>query len=383
MNDVSRNIARLVFKYRWEELSDREQGELDGWIRQHPEHRVIFENLLKDKTNRMAWEELERYDDRKAFRKFLNRTGENRKLRYITVGVAVMLLSVVFVGVRFYGREKRIVPVKALANVKSFDRTESCGVVLTLEDGQKLSLKELRKSSVLKEREIRVDSSCVVYSRKEVSREMVYNSLEVPIGTEYSLVLSDGTRVCLNSQSRLTYPVVFDSKERVVELEGEAYFDVEEDAERPFLIKIRDAAVKVLGTSFNVKAYSDEGRIITTLVEGNVLFMSKAGEVLLRSGDQVCYDHNGSAWSKRRVDAELYTSWKEGTLKFENERLEDLLKVLKRWYGVEIFYTRPALKEQLYSGSLRRYEEIKNVLCVLEMTSDICFTVKNKTVIVK
>ena len=383
MNDVSRNIARLVFKYRWEELSDREQGELDGWIRQHPEHRVIFENLLKDKTNRVAWEELERYDDRKAFRKFLNRTGENRKLRYIAVGVAVMLLSVVFVGVRFYGREERIVPVKALANVKSFDRTESCGVVLTLEDGQKLSLKELRKSSVLKEREIRVDSSCVVYSRKEVSREMVYNSLEVPIGTEYSLVLSDGTRVCLNSQSRLTYPVVFDSKERVVELEGEAYFDVEEDAERPFLIKIRDAAVKVLGTSFNVKAYSDEGRIITTLVEGNVLFMSKAGEVLLRSGDQVCYDHNGSAWSKRRVDAELYTSWKEGTLKFENERLEDLLKVLKRWYGVEIFYTRPALKEQLYSGSLRRYEEIKNVLCVLEMTSDICFTVKNKTVIVK
>lgn len=82
---------------------------------------------------------------------------------------------------------------------------------------------------------------------------MVYNSLEVPIGTEYSLVLSDGTRVCLNSQSRLTYPVVFDSKERVVELEGEAYFDVEEDAERPFLIKIKDAAVKVLGTSFNVK----------------------------------------------------------------------------------------------------------------------------------
>ena len=117
MNDVSRNIARLVFKYRWEELSDREQGELDGWIRQHPEHRVIFENLLKDKTNRVAWEELERYDDRKAFRKFLNRTGENRKLRYITVGVAVMLLSVVFVGVRFYGREKRIVAVKAHANV--------------------------------------------------------------------------------------------------------------------------------------------------------------------------------------------------------------------------------------------------------------------------
>ena len=133
---------------------------------------------------------------------------------------------------------------------------------------------------------------------------------------EYTLTLSDGTRVYLNAESRLKYPVVFRGTERVVELSGEAYFKVSKDALRPFVVKMNGVNVRVLGTSFNVRSYADEGQVVTTLVEGKV----KVNDQDIVAGEQAVYSKNDGKTTVRQVEVEQYVAWQEGTFVFRNER---------------------------------------------------------------
>ncbi len=381
MNNIPRDIARLIFKYRWENLSDTERVQLGDWVLKSAGNRKMFENLLQDKTNYEAWNELERYDSQRAFQKFVYRAGRYRKFKYIGAGVAAVLVLGFLIG-KWYGvREEQATEKLFVENMLSSEEIQD--VVLTLDNGQKLSLGLVSTDSLLKGRNIRVDSACMTYAENVHSEKIEYNSLEVPAGGEYGLLLSDGTHVYINSQSKLTYPTVFCGEERVVELDGEAYFDVKKDPMHPFWVKMGDVSLKVLGTSFNVKAYRDDIRVETTLVSGSVEVRVGEEDVLLSPGQQLCYNRQKASWIKRDVDVSLYTSWKEGTLKFERERLEDILNVLGRWYGMDIFYSQQSLKEQVFSGNLRRYKSVGEVLEVLKMTSDVHFIVKDKIIIVE
>lgn len=206
--------------------------------------------------------------------------------------------------------------------------------------------------------------------------EVKYNTLIVPRGGEFSLELADGTRVWLNAESRLRYPVAFTGKERKVEMEGEVYFEVAKNKEKPFIVTVNGVDIRVLGTSFNVSAYQED--VVTTLVEGKVQLKKGNEQVILSPNQQAIWSDD--EFRVKQVDARNYVLWKEGIFYFEDVDLETILDDMARWYNVNVFYMNPALKEMKFSVEIRRYGDINEILRRIGQTKRVKFEIKDRTI---
>ena len=212
-----------------------------------------------------------------------------------------------------------------------------------------------------------------------------FSTVIVPKGGEFTLTLADGTRVVMNSDSRMRFPERFEGDTRRVFLAGEAFFEVARDSARPFVVGVRGSHVRVLGTSFNVKGYADDSYVQTTLVEGRVAFRAegRGREEELTPGEQATYDRETGELVVRKVNAAACTAWVKGGWVVEGVRLEEMMKQLSRWYNVAVFYQNPAAKELIFTGDLERYEDFDVVLRLIEMTTDVRFEVNGRTITVK
>lgn len=197
------------------------------------------------------------------------------------------------------------------------------------------------------------------------------------------MALADGTVVYLNSATRLKYPVVFNEKERKVYLSGEAYFEVAKDAERPFLVEVANVEVKVYGTSFNVNSYR-EGNVQTVLVEGSVgvKVLASGVESVIKPGQMAEFKQGNTGVEVREVDVTLYTDWKNGIFRFENQRLEDILTTLSNWYNVDVFYQTSSVKDLHFSGYMERYKEIDTILGAITLSTGVRFSIQGTTIVV-
>lgn len=223
--------------------------------------------------------------------------------------------------------------------------------------------------------------SCVSYRTAEpVSGLVGMHTMEVPHGGEFSLALSDGTQVYLNSMSRLKYPPVFAGEERRVELVGEAYFSVAH-SEIPFIISVNGVELKVLGTEFNVRAYPDEKNFQTTLVEGRVAVTASSGQLILLPGEQAVLNEQGKL-AKRKVDVTKYIAWKEGYIAFEDERLEEIMAKLAKWYNIEVLYAQEGLKDICFTGNINRYGDIRVLLNKIEKLDVVRFHIEENKITV-
>lgn len=211
---------------------------------------------------------------------------------------------------------------------------------------------------------------------------VLYNTLKVPTGGFYQLELSDGTRVWLNAESELRFPVQFGTGEREVYLKGEAYFDVRKDVARRFIVHLKESNVTVLGTSFNIKAYGDEDYIYTTLVEGKVRFTSEKEyeEVTLRPGMQSVLNLKSGKTELKEVEVEQFTAWRQGRFVFPSTTLGDLMCQLKRWYDIDVVYLSPEAKGYEFRGAINRDMDLKNVLAIVEKTSNVVFDINGRTI---
>ena len=209
---------------------------------------------------------------------------------------------------------------------------------------------------------------------------LVFNTLIVPKGGEYSLELPDGTVVCVNSESSLRFPEKFTSNRREVFLEGEAYFEVKKDANRPFYVHTEVGKVRVLGTAFNVCAYSNDRFWQTTLVEGSVMINQEEKEVLLKPNEQYQIDVRTGKAGLREVLPELYTSWRDGKFYFKAYTFEELVEKLERWYDFKMFYMNEEIKTRRFSGVVNKYQPLEEMFKFLQMTSDVQFNVKGNVV---
>lgn len=186
----------------------------------------------------------------------------------------------------------------------------------------------------------------------------------------------------MNSESRLRYPVAFFNDTREVYLEGEAYFEVQRDANRPFIVHAGEQKVTVLGTSFGISCYASEVNDYTTLVSGKVKVDFERGKqsFVLEPGMQVAYDKKSGIATERKVDVAEFVAWKNGKYVFKQKRLEDILSTLSRWYDFEVFYQNEDVKESLFSGELRRFDDFNYLLRLIERTSDVKFIIDKKVV---
>lgn len=193
-----------------------------------------------------------------------------------------------------------------------------------------------------------------------------YMESKSPVGSTSRLTLSDGTIVELNAGSTITYPQVFEGNDRTVSLVGEAFFDVSDDADRPFVVHTEKMDVKVLGTSFDVKAYADDDKTIVTLLEGEVRVHLKQGgapePVRLKPNQQIIFNKATDEFKTTSVNAEYYAAWRNGICFFENEKMRDIAKMLSRQYGVKISILSEKIENQVYSGFFSKQEGLYHIL---------------------
>ncbi|MBD0824943.1 FecR family protein [Aestuariibaculum marinum] len=282
---------------------------------------------------------------------------------YVKYAVAASILAFVAIYTFINNGTGSIVQEDAIVNTSIEVGTNKA--VLTREDGSNITLE---KGEQLAFDNLESNGEELVYTNKEpASKAIAYNYLTIPRGGQFFVKLSDGTQVWLNSESKLKYPVAFvDGEKRMVELlYGEAYFDVSPSTAHKgskFMVTNNNHEIEVLGTEFNVKAYSNESNITTTLVEGKVNVKYQDEDHILLPNQQSVLDRSNNIITFNEVDVFHEISWKEGIFSFNNKTLKDIMMVLSRWYDFNVEFKNKAVENELFVGTLGKDEKIENIL---------------------
>lgn len=384
-------VAQRIILNFFNEENEEEKKEFQQLI--HESGLLNNASDLEDRERIATWlKEPARFSSRKAYRKFENyvRQKHRRMQMHRLMRVAAFLVLPLLVGGFAWwlfsgeGQKQEVLVAETVQPITS-------KAYITLDDGRKVILGEDTGEMIVRDgtRIIR-DSAKVVYATADVSgaHETVYHDLNVPRGGEYMLVLSDSTRVWVNADSKLRYPVYFDGDTREVSLlEGEAYFEVTKNREKPFLVHTSQGTVKVLGTEFNVRNYADEAEVVTTLVNGSVQFVdnrnrNKNKSVILKPGYQVVADSTAKDWIVQQVNLKEFVGWRDGLYVFNRLTLEELMRTVERNYDVTVFFANEECKALRFSGDLRKYENVEHFLRYIETGGDVHFVVKDRTITV-
>jgi len=378
-------IAELIAKRLEGKLTEEEDLLLNEWKYDNQENLALYHKLSKNPESNYFKNEdqLEGVKSDEIWQN-INNNIKQKKTRTFRTEFIKYAASLIVIGISVFFLIDSL-PQKQTSKIAVITPGKNQALLIR-EEGEPIVLDEFLK---LKEDGLEINNTDghLVYksNNKASSKEKVStNSIIIPKGGEYNLTLSDGTKIWLNSHSKLKYPTRFTGKERIVELEGEAYFDVSKNKDFPFIVKMNGIQIKVLGTSFNVNAYSDEDEIITTLVEGKVEvsdILREQKEILTPNDQYSINIHNGN-YKKTIVDTDIFTAWKDGRFVFNNEKLENIMVRLSRWYNVEVFFQNNEAKNIRFSGDLARYEDFNSILEMIEMTEKVKFNIKNRSVLV-
>ena len=289
---------------------------------------------------------------------------------------ATIVLPLFVVGIGFYlTRDKeKIHPVAEVVTIApGVTKAE-----LVLADGHKVILGTETVDSLASEEGINIvkEGNGVSYIGNKEEGDLAYNIMRVPRGGEFKVRLQDGTLVYMNSETELKYPVRFVGKERRVYLSGEAYFEVQRDTTKPFIVVMNGNEVRVLGTEFNVRSYKDEKCQFTTLV---------TGKVLLTTSDRKCMEllpNEQGDIRKEQVDVALYTAWKDGNFVFRKQSLEHIMEIVERWYDLKVIFEDEWCKQVSFSGNVERYDDFSKLAEMLEATGSVKFRIKNNEIYV-
>ena len=386
-HQYSDRIVRLLQLYLLGDITEEERQELEDWCEEAPRNRKLFEQICQEDLFSKERYVYEKIHDTKAFSVFEKRVSKvsSRSIGNWWKYAAVLLFPILVVGSwkLMHETEQVSIVASSVAPIQP-----GCSqAVLVLDDGRKVFLKEEEEGVISEDKEITVtgEKDRLVYTSSEGKNvdEIRFNELEVPRGGEYKVRLADGTLVYLNSATRMKYPVKFDEKERKVYLSGEAYFEVAKDPERPFFVEMDGVEVRVYGTSFNVNTHQ-EGNIQTVLVKGSigVKVLSSGMESVIRPGQMAEFKQGNTKVDVKDVNVAVYTDWKDGIFRFENQRLEDILAVLSNWYDMNVFYQTVSVKELHFSGYMERYKDVSVILEAITLSTGVTFSIQGKTIIV-
>lgn len=329
------------------------------------------------------------FDTEEAYRRFLGKVS--RKLpRQSSRGVfhwlryaALWLLPLMAGGLIWYlmpGHHREQFSVEEIQPVGN-------NAFLTFANGSRVQLTTGRKDLSEEDGTLVVqDSGCLVYTEtRKMGDEILFNHLTVPRGGEYLLELADGTKIWLNSESELKYPVQFIGNSREVFLKGEGYFAVSRDVTKPFVVHTSLGRVEVLGTEFNVRDYAVENRVVTTLVNGKVKYKDPvhvSRELELFPGFQITDRGGQEVLMAKKVNLSESVGWKDGLYVFNQQTLEEMMQTLERNYNVTVFFTNEAIKHLRFSGDLKKYDRVEHFLRFIETGGDVTFQVRGRTITV-
>ena len=377
-------ILEWIADYCTGRINAEEAGKLREWIDKASENRELFEQYLKTvKINRMV-EGADWLDEERAWQELAGKIRRGRIksfYRRLSLGAAVVIIFI-GLGMAFWQRNKLTEQEVQLIQILP----GSTKATLILANGSQIDLtRGDLKEVITTEALIENDSLLgLQYNHIKLRDEQpVFHTVKVPVAGEYHFTLSDGTKVWMNSDSELRFPVNFTSNRREIFIKGEAYFEVEPDRERPFIVHANQVSIQVLGTKFNVSAYGESQQVLTTLVQGGVNVKYAGLQTELQPGFQAVTDIKAGTMDRREVEVGMYTSWTKGIFEYENMPLSDIAVQLSRWYDVRIIFAAPEFANRRSTGVVRKYDVLNDVLSIIEQTTDVCFIVNGKEIVVK
>ena len=388
--------ASLIKKALLGDASDKEQQVLEQRLSMHPELKAVYEKLQDSEELKDAFNKYKEYSSEKAYEHFLQQIQQKENSsggkihRIRTWWYAAAAMVVLGVGISFYAINHYQAVEESQTRIAQI-KPGSKQAVLTLPDGSTIDVQKKDINVIVDGVQVKYNKGVLSYRPTVTTQQheeenvdespVKSNELVIPRGGENTVLLADGTTVHLNAGSKLTYPVRFAGKRRIVRLEGEAYFDVAGDENHPFVVQTHLGEITVLGTEFNVNAYADTPVCYTTLVHGKVKFSTLNAEtVTLSPGEQAVVFANSS--TKRKVDLEEYVGWVDGMYIFNDRPLGDIMKTFERWYDIQVYYETPNLRDITYSGNLKRYGTINSFLDALELTGDLTYKISGRNILI-
>ena len=372
MTDLNQNISRLMAaKVLGQPLTEEEEKAFGAWMNTSPENKRLFERVVSMRDTRGIIKlDHEKYGEKMAAR-VMEKIGERKskslkRLVYVWIGsaAAVLVACMVFFSLLESGN---IIDTRKGELVKMEIVPGEVKARLTFANGHTVNITDSIKRIDLNE-------------NLPIGNEQAYHTLSVPPGGEFFYVLADGTRVWLNSESEIRFPVTFTQGERQVFLKGEAFFDVAKDTSKPFVVSLSRGDITVYGTRFNVNDY-EESDLSAVLVEGSIGFKPIVGEsVRLEPSDRlVCRATTGAIFVEK-VDTMLYTAWVDKMFIFSGQPLEEIMTTLSRWYDFNISFESEEVKHIRLSGRLNRYQDIRVLLNTYEEVAGIKFRIEGKNI---
>ena len=378
-------IAELIYKDKIGKLTEQEKNELLAWLEESDFNRQIFDELAKGSSLSRSYDEYKNIHREQVWSVIEQQIAPRRRrlsLQWMGYAASVMILVVAgwFV-FQTSDNGDTIQEGKRVARITPGTQK----AILYLDNGEQVVLAD--NNTVIVEDSLsgkieQVDKTLVYQTESAVKAERL-NVLEIPKGGEFQVTLADGTKVWLNAGTKLTYPIAFVGKERRVRLEGEGYFEVERDENKPFIVEINGMEVKVLGTSFNLRSFAADNRSTATLISGKIEVKTSSQSVELSPNQQADLLVRENKLDVREVDAIAYSAWTKGKFVFRRERLEAILDDVSRWYNVTVFYEQSRVKDILFSGIMERYADISQTLEMLEKTGKVNFIIDQKKIIVR
>jgi len=387
-------VAELIFRLIRNEITAEEQEILDKWLAEKPENYDLLKKITDEETIKSKIATYQSFDKQKAWNTISTKTSAlHHQQRVVVLRVlkyaAAILLPLIIGGYFLFQSTNK----NKLADFSQI-KTGTQKACLILETGQTINLGSKTRNKIVSGSASSIidTNNTLSYEKKPdmaFEKKEIFNTLQTPLGGEYTLILADGSKIWLNAGSEIRYPTSFNDSIRKIYLKGEAYFEVAHNKNQPFIVVTNSIEITVLGTSFDVMAYQNEGNVKTTLVNGSVKIGTIAGsnekrkEVHLQPGQQAVLDKPSNGFEVKNVDTEIYTAWKQGKFVFTNETLDEIMRKLQRWYAFDIRYDEEDLKHYHFSGTLNRYENISNILKMIAMTTQIKFEAIDNMITVK
>ncbi len=385
-------IPDLVVKHLTSTATDEDRETLNAWLAEKSNQKRYNEILRKIKDGQHA-EELKKIDldsPWKRIEQYVKRRSQVRQIRTALGYAAAILLPVLmasYLFIRFYNLDQ----VQTVDQFSQKYHPGSAKALLINEKGQVFELESLKSTPISDSLiSIKNTGTALLYSKlaekpaAELKEE--YHRVIIPTKGEYFVELVDGTKIWVNSESEIKYPKHFIGNQRIVELKGEAYFEVAPNPDKPFLVKTEEGIISVLGTKFNVSAYEGEYNV-TTLVEGGVSVRHRFDEnstVVIKPGEQAEIISVNHKIRVNNVSTYNYTAWKDNRFVFDKEPLESIFKKLSRWYGADFKIMDEKTKDIRITADIRKFNELAVILDFIENVSGtpIKFEVKDEVLYV-
>lgn len=393
MNDHLYRISALIIRrLEGEQLSEQEQQVLDEWLKASPQNPVFLSQLSDPLYVKEELEKMYSYNIEDGWQNLISKydTEENvvaiqkyRNWKY-WIAAAVVLFAIAgaaLLFINFPARQKPIENQNTVITATDVAAPAITKATITLQDGTRIAVDSINIGNMAMQGKTIIQKTAdgqIQYTADDkVISETQYNRLTNPRGSRVvQLTLSDGTKVWLNAESEIRYPVAFNENQREVEIEGEVYFEVAKDPAKPFIVQSNGTTVQVTGTHFNINAYKDEASLDVTLLEGSVKVSKANHSVNLTPGEQAKVSNDIQI--HRQVNTEEVMAWKNGLFMFNGTDIYTAMRQLSRWYDVSVKFNEN-ITERFY-GDISREKNISSVLNMLETTGSIHFRTTGSTI---